>query len=150
MQSKGKQHMETALSIFKALSDETRLRIVNLLFEQELCVCELMEALEMPQPRISHQLSILKAAGLVTDRREGRWIVYRLQEGEGLVSQILGSLRAWRKSELLERDRARLLRVIGGGKRWACPKEGGFPPQATGGSSALGGQGLDQSRAALP
>lgn len=66
---------------FKALSDPTRLRIVRLLLRQhELCVCEIMFVLGMEQSRISHQMRILRHAGLVEDIREGRWINYRISE----------------------------------------------------------------------
>ena len=67
-------------NIFKALSDDTRLRAIKLLQERELCVCELMQVLEMSQPRISRHLNVLKNAGLVEDRREGKWIHYSLRE----------------------------------------------------------------------
>ena len=66
------------LRVFKSLSDRTRLRIIRLLLAQDLCVCELMFALGMAQSRISHQLRILRDAGLVEDTRDGQWIVYRV------------------------------------------------------------------------
>jgi len=64
--------------IFKALSDPTRLKIMRLLGAREMCVCEIMVALETTQPTASHHLNILERAGLVKDRREGKWIFYRL------------------------------------------------------------------------
>jgi len=63
---------------FHALSDETRLEIVQLLSHGERCVCELQDVLAAAQSRLSFHLRILKDAGLVTDRREGRWIYYAL------------------------------------------------------------------------
>jgi len=68
--------METAIKMFKALSDETRLRIYLLLLQGELCVCELVNILNIEQSRISHSVRILKEAGLVVNRREGKWIIY--------------------------------------------------------------------------
>lgn len=68
--------MEAAVKMFKALSDETRLRIYLLLLQGELCVCELVNILNMEQSRISHSVRILKEAGLVVNRREGKWIIY--------------------------------------------------------------------------
>lgn len=65
---------------FKALSEEPRCQIIQLLFEQEMCVCELMEFLQMSQPAVSHHLRILKEAGLVKDRRDGKWIYYSLEQ----------------------------------------------------------------------
>ena len=82
--------MKKIANIFKALSDDTRLRVIKLLQERELCVCELMQVLEMSQPRISRHLSVLKNAGLVEDRREGKWIHYSLRkETQGKEIKIL-------------------------------------------------------------
>ena len=66
------------VKIFKALSDETRIRLLKLLQQRELCVCELMQALDMTQSRVSRNLGILKNAGLVKDRRDGLWVHYSL------------------------------------------------------------------------
>jgi ArsR family transcriptional regulator len=68
----------TAARWFHALSDETRLEIVALLSHGERCVCELQDTLGAAQSRLSFHLKTLKDAGLVTDRREGRWIYYAL------------------------------------------------------------------------
>ena len=72
--------MKKIANIFKALSDDTRLRVVKLLQERELCVCELMQVLDMSQPRISRHMSVLKNAGLLEDRREGKWVHYSLRK----------------------------------------------------------------------
>lgn len=72
--------MRQAVKIFKALSDLTRLRILMLLLQTELCVCELVFILNMEQSRISHQLRVLRDADLVEDRREGKWTNYRIPE----------------------------------------------------------------------
>jgi ArsR family transcriptional regulator len=74
--------MDELLSLFKALSDETRLRIVKLLENGELCVCHLVAAIDKSQPKISFHLKVLKEAGLVRDRREGKWMHYRLDESD--------------------------------------------------------------------
>lgn len=69
----------TPLQLFKNLSDETRLNIILLLRESgELCVCELCQCLESPQPKISRHLAMLRASGILLDRRSGKWIHYRL------------------------------------------------------------------------
>ncbi len=69
----------TPLQLFKNLSDETRLTLVLLLKErQELCVCELSAILQLPQPKISRHLALLRNSGLLSDRRDGKWIHYRL------------------------------------------------------------------------
>ena len=70
--------MKKTLKTFAALSDPTRLRVVCLLLGRELCVCELEFVLKMSQSRMSHQLRILRDAGLVKDRREGQWIIYSI------------------------------------------------------------------------
>lgn len=80
-------------TLFKALSDPTRLRCIALLsLRDELCVCELTEALDLPQPKVSHHLAALRKAGLVTDRKEGLWIHYRispdLPDWAGQVIQV--------------------------------------------------------------
>ena len=73
--------MERLANIIKPLSDETRLRVIQLLEERELCVCELIQVLNMSQPIISRHLSVLKNAGLVDDRREGKRVYYSLCNG---------------------------------------------------------------------
>ncbi|MBU1003409.1 MAG: metalloregulator ArsR/SmtB family transcription factor [Proteobacteria bacterium] len=70
--------METLSLIFKAFSDETRLRIVNLLGSGELCVCDLMNVLGLPQSNISRHLAYLRTAGWVRGQRCGKWMHYRL------------------------------------------------------------------------
>ena len=82
--------MKDMLKVFKALSDATRLRLVLLLMDRDLCVCELVFILKMEQSRISHQLRILRDADLVEDVREGRWMIYRIPEnGRGFLEAIL-------------------------------------------------------------
>jgi DNA-binding transcriptional ArsR family regulator len=63
---------------FKALADATRLRILGLLAVREMCVCEVMVALDLTQPTASHHLRILENVGLVKDRKEGKWVFYSL------------------------------------------------------------------------
>lgn len=74
--------MRELLTIFKALSDETRLRILKLLESGELCVCDIVAALDTIQPKVSFHLSILKEAGLIRDRKQGKWVHYRLAESD--------------------------------------------------------------------
>ncbi len=71
-------NLRSLVSSIKALSDEIRLRIVNILYEQELCVCEMVDALKLPQSTISRHLAVLRNAGLVEDKKQGQWVVYRL------------------------------------------------------------------------
>lgn len=74
--------MSRLLPVFKALSDETRLRILSLLKDGELCVCDIAETLNMTQPNISFHLGMLKESGLIKDRKNGRWIHYSLDESD--------------------------------------------------------------------
>lgn len=71
--------MQNILEILKILSDEVRLKIVSLLIENELCVCEIIEALGMSQSRISNQLRILRNTGIIEAKREGKWVFYSLE-----------------------------------------------------------------------
>ncbi|WP_299491351.1 metalloregulator ArsR/SmtB family transcription factor [uncultured Shewanella sp.] len=67
------------VSFFKALSDETRLQIIMLIAtENELCVCELMAALNLSQPKISRHLALLRQQGVLLDRRQGQWVFYHM------------------------------------------------------------------------
>ena len=66
--------MDSDLAVFKACADATRLRILFLLAVRELCVCEMMFALDLSQPKMSRHLALLREAGLVTDRRAGQWV----------------------------------------------------------------------------
>lgn len=95
--------MEHLTNFFKLLSDPTRLRIIILLLENELCVCQLMGAMGMSQPRVSRQLALLKSAGLVKDRREGKWIYYRVKKDDGkeYVKVLLELIPQWVKGETL-------------------------------------------------
>ena len=82
-----------AVDLFHALSDETRLEIVELLRKGERCVCELTDTLDAAQSRLSFHLRVLKDAGIVRDRKDGRWVHYELvpdafEEVESLVSSM--------------------------------------------------------------
>ncbi len=82
--------MENIASIFQSLDDETRLRILALLLEEdELCVCDLTAVLQLPQSTVSRQLSLLKNAGWLKDRREGVWIFYSIARGLAPIQQFL-------------------------------------------------------------
>ena len=82
-----------AATLFHALSDETRLAVLEMLRGGERCVCELQEALGAAQSRLSFHLKVLKSAGLVTDRREGRWAYYALVPGTlGVAHDVIRAL----------------------------------------------------------
>jgi DNA-binding transcriptional ArsR family regulator len=75
--------------IFRGLSEETRLRIVRLLQVQEMCVCEIMAALDLTQPTASHHLMILENAGIVRHRKENKWVFYRISD-DPFIEKLLG------------------------------------------------------------
>jgi len=88
-----------AVRVFHALSDETRLEILERLREGEQCVCDLMGALEAAQSRLSFHLKVLKDAGLIQDRPEGRWIYYSLKsDAVEETSDLLEALKTPLKS----------------------------------------------------
>ena len=101
--------------LFKALADETRLRIVALLAHGELCVCHLEEGLGLSQPKVSRHLATLRDAGVVEDRRDGSWVYYRLlrQPDADCERQLKGLVEAFAKRAVLRRDLERLVRVRG-------------------------------------
>jgi ArsR family transcriptional regulator, arsenate/arsenite/antimonite-responsive transcriptional repressor len=69
------------VKLFKALSDETRVKIVHILSCGELCACDILEYFDLSQPTLSHHLAILMKAGIVTSRAEGKWVHYSLATG---------------------------------------------------------------------
>src|SRR5689334_11018258 len=86
-------------TICHALSDETRVAIVEMLVEGERCVCELQDALDAAQSRLSFHLRVLKDAGLVADRKEGRWSYYSLDaEAFAELSSLVSSLKPSRRT----------------------------------------------------
>jgi ArsR family transcriptional regulator, arsenate/arsenite/antimonite-responsive transcriptional repressor len=101
--------------LFKALGDETRLRIVALLSHGELCVCHLEEALGLSQPKVSRHLATLRAAGVVEDRRDGTWVYYRLlpQPNADCDRQLRVLMKTFAKRSVLRRDLERLVKVRG-------------------------------------
>lgn len=86
--------LSRAVELFHALSDETRLEIVQRLRSGERCVCDLTDLLEAAQSRLSFHLKVLKDAGLVIDRRDGRWVHYSLNtEAFGELQELLGDMK---------------------------------------------------------
>ena len=88
-------HRERMAQLCHALSDETRLQLLNLLAEGEQCVCDLTDALKSSQSRLSFHLKTLKEAGLLQDRREGRWVYYSLDQAAlEELTELVQSLKA--------------------------------------------------------
>ncbi|HEX5081866.1 MAG TPA: metalloregulator ArsR/SmtB family transcription factor [Blastocatellia bacterium] len=98
---------------FVALSDRNRLRLINLMDDDEVCVCFFVEILKMPQPRVSRHLAYLRRAGIVEARREGKWMHYRIvpppEEG---AARIFQEVREYLAADPdMRQDRARLVKV---------------------------------------
>jgi len=99
----------------KALSDETRLRILNILLDRECCVCEVMQALDISQSRASRNLGILEDAGFLTARRDGVWIAYSVdwKTANNYAASLAKLLRDSPVSnEVLAQDKERLKHAV--------------------------------------
>jgi ArsR family transcriptional regulator len=106
--------MDKIIEKFKALSDETRLRIINLFIKsgKNLCVCELMDALQLPQYAISKALGVLKSAGFFSTEKEGTWIYYKLNKENSEIKSIINFLKGYLNSEVFSEDEKRLEKRI--------------------------------------
>ena len=95
---------------FTALADRTRRRLLNLMREHEICVCFFTEVLDVSQPKISRHLAYLRNAGIVSARRDGKWMYYRIVEPEDVyAAQILQDTLDWLKSqERMQKDYEKL------------------------------------------
>jgi ArsR family transcriptional regulator len=113
MKTKAKPPQITTL--FRALSDRTRLRILNLLQGGELCVCHIVSVLDVPQPTASRHLSYLRKAGLVVARKHGLWMHYRLSPANSKSQQMLLECLAqsFREDPVFAKDYDRLRAGVG-------------------------------------
>jgi ArsR family transcriptional regulator len=100
-------------NFFLGLADKTRLRILNLIGDNEICVCFFTETLQEPQPKISRHLAYLRRAGVVQTRRDGKWIYYRLiQPKDEAARRVLSEIEAWMATdEQMQKDRKRLTQI---------------------------------------
>lgn len=96
----GKNILAEMETLFLALADKTRLRLLNLMREDEVCVCYFTEVLGESQPKVSRHLAYLRNAGIVSARREGKWMNYKIEFPENLFAfQILQETLEWLKSQ---------------------------------------------------
>lgn len=102
--------MKEYAEIFRVLGDETRLRILHLLLttEKELCVCELTDSLEVSEYNVSRHLKILKYAGLVNDRKEGRWVYFSVPKDKNPFKETLLKSISYIPQSLLAKDQMEL------------------------------------------
>jgi ArsR family transcriptional regulator len=105
--------MREYTKIFKALSDEGRLRILNLLTKKPLCVCEITEILQLATSTVSKHLSVLREAGFVIDVKDGKWVNYRLYDADDeRINSLLNWLAEWfKQNETAKEDLAKLKNV---------------------------------------
>ena len=83
-------------ALFKALADPTRLRLIKLLGDEEVCVCSCVDVLKTNQSKVSRHLAYLRRAGLVTTRRDGKWVYYRIvNPSNPRASKIIREVREW-------------------------------------------------------
>jgi ArsR family transcriptional regulator len=106
--------------LFAALSDRTRLRLLNLMDGREVCVCYFVEILDQIQPKISRHLAYLRRAGIVSARREGKWMHYRIEQPRdpGAAAILAATLRTFKSDPAMRADSAKLAR--------ACCQPAGF------------------------
>jgi len=107
--------MRETIRTFKALSDETRLRILNILLEKECCVCEVIQALDISQTRASRNLAALYDAGFLKLRKDGLWSLYSIDRdemNEHLVDLVQAVTKALKGNKTLEQDRERLRKAV--------------------------------------
>ena len=97
-------------ALFRALADSTRLRLLNLIADREICVCYFVQILRISQPKVSRHLAYLRRAGIVATRRNGKWIHYRLAipDGHAASSILRKALAHLKDSPAMQRDLLRL------------------------------------------
>jgi ArsR family transcriptional regulator len=103
--------MKELLKILKALSDSNRMRIISMLKERELCVCEITDILQLATSTVSKHLSLLKEAGLIEDEKEGKWVNYRLnKERSAMIDDCLALINKHTEHDIeLLNDKLKLL-----------------------------------------
>jgi len=96
--------------LLRALADRTRLRLLNLIGDREVCVCFFVEILKTSQPKISRHLAYLRRAGMVSSRRDGKWMHYRITEpADATAKRVFDDVRSWLKADgAMARERERL------------------------------------------
>jgi ArsR family transcriptional regulator len=119
---------------FQALGDNTRLRLLNLMGDQEVCVCYFVEILDSPQPKISRHLAYLRSAGIVSARREGKWMHYRIVMPPhiGAVLILKQTLDWLKEDKAMQKDRAHLTKACCSPSKYALLDGAPLPTTLTG------------------
>lgn len=118
--------MDSLIAITKALSDENRLRALLALGDQEVCVCQLIELLQLAPSTVSKHMSILKQAKLVSGRKKGRWMYYRLpgKTAPEIVRQTISLVRqAASDDPRIRKDAERMRKILGTKKELICERQ---------------------------
>jgi ArsR family transcriptional regulator len=104
--------------LFRALADPTRLRLIHLMADQEICVCYFTQVIGAPQPKVSRHLAYLRRAGIVAARREGKWMHYRLTipQDSHAASILKNTIAALKENKEMQKDCERLDRACCGPK----------------------------------
>lgn len=108
--SKTKPSAEMLEALYQAVADRTRLRLLNLMADGEVCVCFFIEVIDQPQPKISRHLAYLRRAGLVSSRREAKWVHYAITPPEDPTARAAfeAIMTTLRRDRQMQRDRALL------------------------------------------
>lgn len=112
--------MKELIVIFKALSDETRLRMLKIMEKGEICVCDLVGVLDMSQPKISFHLNVLKEAGFIKDRRQGKWIHYSINDSDIFRRFLALSVIERIPDELMKKNLAILKEIVSSKNKGRC------------------------------
>ena len=132
-----KQPLTQLETLFKALADSTRLRILGLLLTGEVCVCHIHDSLRITQPKASRHLAYLRRAGLVDSRRQGLWIYYRLSDSSDpivrtirqAVTHVMGHVDAIHKdADRLQKKTGCCLPASQEASTFACCSDAAGPP----------------------
>jgi len=126
--------------LFRALADRTRLRLLNLMGGQEICVCFLVEVLETNQPKISRHLAYLRKAGIVAARREGKWMHYRIVAPDDRAAvRILEEVLRWLSEDrAMQHDRDRLAKTCCASEKFPRLSHAPLPATVPGASAGPG------------
>ena len=143
--------MQKAAALFSALSDETRLRILALLTQGELCVCHLEDILQLPQSKVSRHLMVLRHAGLVTWRREGTWMHYSLPgPKDDLHARVIDCLRTCLQENPQVQADVQRIATCAIGTANCCEENPKNPPKGLERGPAKRGAGALRAAPALP
>jgi ArsR family transcriptional regulator len=108
---RGLHFVDTHLNIFKALSDENRLRVLLMLRQRPLCVCEMHEVLDIALSTLSAHLKLMKNTGLIVDEKDGRWVIYRLSQNRYLHEVLMSLEKELQLDPTIRNDRLVVSRI---------------------------------------